>query len=92
MRKEMTFDEFYSYACDIHNKIFDKLNDEEKNFFSATLDTADELAQKSLKLEQALADIEIILDLAPFDEDNIADNCCEEINQIREIIKKAKGE
>lgn len=68
-----------------HNAILNKLNDEEKKMYNATIETASELIEKNQKLEQALDEIDINLQ----NETLLVE---EEIDKLRKIIKKAKEE
>ena len=52
----------------------------------------EELLEENLELEQALDEIEKILRQSQFEYDNIPCNYEDDIEKIKEIIQKAKGE
>ena len=90
----MNLKEYKKYVNEVNNNIENLLkdNEEELSFYHLLTNAFNQVCEKRNNLEQALDEIEKILRQPQFEYDNIPCNYDDDIEKIKEIIQKAKGE
>ena len=90
----MNLEEYKKYVIEVNNNIENLLknNEEELNFYQLLVKTFNQICEERNNLEQALDGIEKILRQPQFEYDNIPCNYEDDIEKLKEIIQKAKGD
>ena len=90
----MNLEEYKKHVIEINNNIENLLKDnkEELSFYRLVVNTFNQVCEERNNLEQALDEIEKILRQPQFEYDNIPCNYENDIEKIKEIIQKAKGD
>lgn len=90
----MNLKEYKKYVNEVNNNIENLLkdNEEELSFYYSLVNASNRVCEKRNNLEQALDEIEKILRQPQFEYDNIPCNYEDDIEKIKGIIQKAKGD
>ena len=90
----MNLEEYKKYVNKVTNNIENLLkdNEEELSFYQLLVNTFNQVCEERNNLEQALDGIEKILRQPQFEYDNIPCNYEEDIEKLKEIIQKSKGD
>ena len=90
----MNLEEYKKYVKEMCKNIKEKLDEEseEFDFFLMLVKTFNKICNENLELEQALDEIEKIIRQPQFEYDNIPCNYENDIEKIKEIIQKTKGD
>lgn len=90
----MNLEEYKKHVDEVSDNIENLLkdNEEELSFYYSLVNASNRVCEKRNNLEQALDEIEKILRQPQFEYDNIPCNYEDEIEKIKEIIQKAKGD
>ena len=91
---KMNLEEYKKYVKEMCKNIKEKLDEEseEFDFFLMLVKTFNKICNENLELEQALDEIEKIIRQPQFEYDNIPCNYENDIEKIKEIIQKTKGD
>lgn len=90
----MNLEEYKKHVDEVNNDIENLLkdNEEELSFYQLLVNAFNQVCEERNNLEQALDEIEKILRQPQFEYDNIPCNYEDDIEKIKEIIQKAKGD
>lgn len=90
----MNLEEYKKHLDEVSDNIENLLkdNEEELSFYYSLVNASNRVCEKRNNLEQALDEIEKILRQPQFEYDNIPCNYEDDIEKIKEIIQKAKGD
>ena len=90
----MNLEEYKKYVSEVNNNIANLLknNEEELSFYQLLVKTFNQVCEERNNLEQASDEIEKILRQPQFEYDNIPCNYEDDIEKIKEIIQKTKGD
>lgn len=90
----MNLEEYKKHVDEVSDNIENLLkdNEEELSFYYSLVNASNRVCEKRNNLEQALDEIEKILRQPQFEYDNIPCNYEDDIEKIKEIIQKAKGD
>ena len=90
----MNLEEYKKYVNKVNNNIENLLkdNEEELSFYQLLVKTFNQVCEERNNLEQALDEIEKILRQPQFEYDNIPCNYEKDIEKLKEIIQKVKGD
>lgn len=90
----MNLEEYEKHVDEVSDNIENLLKDNEKElrFYQLLVNAFNRVCEEQKNLEQALDEIEKILRQPQFEYDNIPCNYEDDIEKIKEIIQKAKGD
>ena len=90
----MNLEEYEKHVNEVSDNIENLLKDNEKelSFYQLLVNAFNRVCEEQKNLEQALDEIEKILRQPQFEYDNIPCNYEDDLEKIKEIIQKAKGD